>query len=113
MALEPEAHPHDDLPDVDLAALHEVHEVDDDAVRLQALQVSENAELRAEGRAPPTAWRLDRFDDGQEATTPPWSLRPPAVRPAEWTMMNKQLQIEGVINHHLEYLHGEGSLSNF
>jgi len=29
------------------------------------------------------------------------------------TLMNKQLQIEGVINHHLEYLHGEGSLSNF
>lgn len=29
------------------------------------------------------------------------------------TLKNKQIQIEGVINDHLTFLHGDGSLENF
>ena len=44
--------------------------------------------LAPAGRAPPTGWRVDRFQQGlgrmRLVSTPPWSLRPPTCEPELW-----------------------------
>ena len=85
MALEPDFHPADEALAPEAGADREVQEIDDGAHQLLALQVSEDTELRAEGREPPTGWRLDVFPCGMTCSTPPYSLRPPHVRSTEWT----------------------------
>jgi hypothetical protein len=92
MALDPQEHP-DDVPPI--LEVQDVQEVSDDASQLSHQQAVANVELvMPKDRAAPTGWRIDEFEDGQRVYVPPWSHRPPSYKPVKWVAMTKRSQKE-------------------
>ena len=54
----------------------------------------ENAELKSDGKAPPTGWRRDAFGSTDVVRrvvwAPPWSLRPPSLEPEAWLCFSRK-----------------------